>query len=218
MMSGLLGTKVGMTRVVGARGVMEPVTVIKAGPCVVLQVKTRETDGYEAIQLGFEDAKPHRSTKPMIGHAAKASTGPKRYVREFRLSEPAGVARGDVLTVELFAEDKVSYVDVTGISKGKGFAGVMKRHGFGGLEASHGVERKHRSAGSIAGGATGGTGRGVKKGKRMAGHMGNARRTISCLRLVATDADNGLMLVRGSVPGPNGRLVVVRPSKKKGLS
>ncbi|MHC4696826.1 MAG: 50S ribosomal protein L3 [Planctomycetota bacterium] len=218
MTSGLLGTKIGMTRAVTERGVMEPVTVIKAGPCVVLQVKTQETDGYDAIQLGFEDAKPHRSTMPMIGHAAKASTGPKQYVRELRLMEPATVAAGDVLTVEQFAGGNVEYVDVSGITKGKGFAGVMKRHGFGGMEASHGVERKHRSGGSIAGAAPGSTGRGIKKGKRMAGHMGHVRRTTSCLRLVATDADNDLMLVRGSIPGPNGGVLLVRQSKKKGKS
>ena len=218
MTSGLLGSKIGMTRVVTERGVVEPVTVIKAGPCVVLQVKTQETDGYDAIQLGFEDAKPHRSTMPMIGHAAKASTGPKRYVRELRLGEPSSVAAGDVLTVAQFAENKVDYVDVSGITKGKGFAGVMKRHGFGGMEASHGVERKHRSGGSIAGTAPGSTGRGIKKGKRMPGHMGHVRRTTSCLRLMATDADNDLMLVRGSVPGPNGSILLVQQSKKKGSS
>ena len=218
MVSGLLGTKIGMTRVIDERGVMEPVTVIKAGPCVVLQVKTRETDGYDAIQLGFEDVKPHRSTVPMIGHAAKASTGPKRYIRELRLSEPSTLSRGDVLTVEQFAKSNIKYVDVIGTTKGKGFAGVMKRHGFGGMEASHGVERKHRSAGSIAGAAPGSTGRGIKKGKRMPGHMGDARRTISCLRLVGTDTDNDLMLVRGSVPGPNGGIVLVQRSKKRGWS
>lgn len=218
MTSGLLGTKVGMTRVLSEHGVMEPVTVIKAGPCVVLQVKTRETDGYDAIQLGFEDAKPHRSTMPMIGHAAKALTGPKRYVRELRLGEVPTASRGDVLTVEQFAGGDVEYVDVTGTTKGCGFAGVMKRHGFGGMEASHGVERKHRSAGSICGAAPGSTGRGIKKGKKMAGHMGHVQRTTSGLKLIGTDKDNDLMLVRGSVPGPTGGVLFIRQSKKKGQS
>ncbi|UCE62467.1 MAG: 50S ribosomal protein L3 [Phycisphaerales bacterium] len=216
MTPGILGKKIGMTRVIGERGVMQTVTVVKAGPCVVLQVKAKETDGYDAVQLGFDDVKPHRSTVPMIGHAAKASTGPKRYIREFRLAEPADVSRGDVLTIDQFADGKVKFVDVVGRTKGKGFAGVMKRHGFGGMEASHGVERKHRSAGSICGAAPGATGRGIKKGKRMAGHMGNVRRTACSLKVVGTDSDNGLILIQGSIPGPNGGLVVVRSSKKKG--
>jgi large subunit ribosomal protein L3 len=215
MKPGILGKKIGMTRVIGERGSIEPVTVLKAGPCVVLQVKTEKSDGYDAVQLGLEECKPHRSTVPMIGHAAKAGSGPKRYVHEIRLAEPADVSQGDVLTVETFSEAGVGYVDVSGTTKGKGFAGVMKRHGFGGLEASHGVERKHRSAGGIGGSATGGSGRGVKKGKRMAGHMGHVRQTVSSLKLVKVDPQNGLMLVRGSVPGPDGGLVVVRQAKKK---
>jgi large subunit ribosomal protein L3 len=205
-----------MTRVVDQSGVVEPVTVIKAGPCVVLQVKTQETDGYDAVQLGFGEVKPHRSTMPMIGHSARASTGPKAYIRELRLSEPATVACGDVLSVEDFAEGGLEYVDVVGTTKGKGFAGVMKRHGFGGMEASHGVERKHRSAGSICGAAAGSTGRGIKKGKRMAGHMGDVRCTVSNLRVLGTDKDNGLLLLRGSVPGPRGGVLLITRAKKKG--
>lgn len=216
MIQALLGTKIGMTQILGARGTAEPVTVLKAGPCVVLQVKSKETEGYDAVQLGYGEAKPHRSTKPMIGHTAKASTGPKRVIREIRLPEATTLSRGDVLTVEQFAEGSVEYVDVTGISKGKGFAGVMKRHGFGGLESSHGVERKHRSGGSIAGGGAGATGRGVRKGKAMAGHMGHVRRTVSCLRLLKVDLDNDLLVIRGSIPGPNGSVVLVRRSVKKG--
>ena len=215
MIPALLGTKIGMTQVVDERGAAEPVTVVKAGPCVVLRVRSKETDGYDAVQLGYGELKPHRSTKPMIGHAAQAGTGPKRVIREIRLSEPTAVSRGDVLTVEQFADGAVGYVDVTGISKGKGFAGVMKRHGFGGKGASHGVERKHRSAGGIGGSATGGTGRSVKKGKRMAGHMGHVRRTISGLRVVKVDSDNDLLVIHGSVPGPNGSVVLVRRSKKR---
>lgn len=215
MIPALLGTKIGMTQVVDERGAAEPVTVVKAGPCVVLRVRSKETDGYDAVQLGYGELKPHRSTKPMIGHAAQAGTGPKRVIREIRLSEPTAVSRGDVLTVEQFADGAVGYVDVTGISKGKGFAGVMKRHGFGGKGASHGVERKHRSAGGIGGSATGGTGRSVKKGKRMAGHMGHVHRTISGLRVVKVDSDNDLLVIHGSVPGPNGSVVLVRRSKKR---
>ncbi len=213
---GILGTKIGMTRILGERGNVEPVTVVKAGPCVVLQVKTVETDGYDAIQLGFGDCKAHRSTVPMIGHAAKAGSGPKRFAREIRLTEAAEVKPGDVVTVDTFSEAGVSFVDVSGTTKGKGFAGVMKRHGFGGMEASHGVERKHRSGGSIGGTAPGATGRGVRKGRRMAGHMGCVIKTASSLRLLKVDPENDLMLVRGSIPGPNGGLVVVRRARKKG--
>ncbi len=215
MRPAILGTKIGMTRVLGDRGTVEPVTVVKAGPCVVLQVKSRQKDGYDAIQLGYGEVKPHRSSKPMIGHAAKAATGPKKVVREVRLTEASDLSAGDVLTVEQFAEASVEHVDVTGITKGKGFAGVMKRHGFGGKEASHGVERKHRSAGGIGGSADAGTGRGVKKGKRMAGHMGHERCTVSSVRLIKVDAEQDLMLIRGSIPGSNGSVVLVRRAKKK---
>ena len=215
MTPGILGTKIGMTRILGEGSVMEPVTVVKAGPCVVLQVKDRDTDGYDAVQLGFGDRKPHRSTMPAIGHAAKAGTGPKQFVAEIRLDEPATVQRGDVVTVSSFGDGAVAYVDVAGTTKGCGFAGVMKRHGFGGKEATHGVERKHRSAGSIGGHSNTGTGRGVKKGKRMAGHMGHVRQTACSLALLRVDAESDLLIVRGSIPGPNGGLVVVRAARKK---
>lgn len=210
MKPALLGKKIGMTRVVDDTGVVTPVTIIQAGPCTVMQVKTTESDGYDAVQLGFEDVKPHRSTKPLIGHAANAKTGPKRMLREVRCDEPSPVEHGAVLTVEQFEQGEVEYVDVTGVCKGAGFAGVMKRHGFGGQRASHGVERKHRSPGSIGGSAPLGLGRSVRKGKRMAGHMGNARRTVRNQRLMAVDKENGLLLVKGSIPGPNGGLLFVR--------
>ncbi len=213
MTPGLLGTKIGMTRVMDERGTVSPVTVIKAGPCVALQVKRPDTDGYHAVQLGFEDVKPHRSTMPMIGHAGRAGTGPKRYVAEIRLEQETPVAQGDVLTVELFAEG-VQFVDVTSTTKGKGFAGVMKRHGFGGMCGSHGTERKHRSPGGIGAHAPRGTGQSVKKGKRMAGHMGHGRQTVGPLRLLKVDREHDLMIVRGSVPGANGGLVIVRKAKK----
>ncbi|MGB2987542.1 MAG: 50S ribosomal protein L3 [Phycisphaerae bacterium] len=216
MTPALLGTKIGMTRILGDRGVVAPVTVVKAGPCVVLQVKSKDSDGYDAVQLGYGEVKPHRSTKPMIGHAANAGTGPKMVVREVRLTEPADVSRGAVLTVEQFAAGATGYVDVTGTTKGKGFTGVMKRHGFGGKSASHGVERKHRSAGGIGGSGNAGTGRDVKKGKRMAGHCGHVTCTISSLRLLKVDPENDVMLIRGSIPGPNGSVVLMRQSKKRG--
>jgi large subunit ribosomal protein L3 len=214
MIPALLGTKVGMTRILADGGRAEPVTVVKCGPCVVLQVKTKESDGYDAVQLGYDDVKPHRSTKPMIGHAAKVGSGPKRVVREVRLNEPTDVSAGDVLTVELFAASVKGLVDVTGVTKGKGFAGVMKRHGFGGMGASHGTERKHRSPGSIGANAPGATGRGIKKGKRMSGQLGNVRRTQRAVELLRIDPEHDLLLIRGSVPGPDGGAVFVRGSKK----
>lgn len=216
MTPGLLGTKLGMTRVIDAQGTACPVTLVKAGPCVVLDVKTAERDGYDSIQLGYDDLKPHRSTKPMIGHCAKASTGPKRHIREIRLNAACDLSRGQVVTVEQFVGDGETWVDVTGTTKGKGFAGVMKRHGFGGIGASHGVERKHRSPGGIGGSAQLGLGRCVKKGKRMAGHMGNDRSTVGGLRVVKVDLDRGLMAVSGSIPGSNGSLVVIQRARKKG--
>jgi len=211
----LIGTKVGMTSIIVDGGRVEPVTVIKAGPCVVLQVKTKETDSYDAVQLGFDDVKPHRSTKAMIGHAGKAGTGPKRFVREARLDEPAELAAGAVLTVGAFAEG-VEYVDVIGTTKGKGYQGVMKRHGFGGMSASHGTERKHRTSGGIGGNAPRGTGQSVKKGKRMAGHMGSTRVTVPSLKLIRVDEEHDLLVIRGSVPGANGSSVYIRKSKKRG--
>jgi large subunit ribosomal protein L3 len=214
MIPALLGRKIGMTRVCDEAGVVTPVTVVQAGPCTVLQVRTQDADGYDAVQLGFEDAKPHRSTKPLIGHAAQAGTGPKRVCREVRLHGPADVARGDVLTVDCFGEG-VRFVDVRGMTKGRGFAGVMRRHHFGGQPASHGVERKHRSAGSIGGHASGAKGRGIKKGKKMAGQLGHVRRTVRCQRLVQVDKEHNLLLIQGSVPGPAGGLVYVRQSKTK---
>ncbi len=217
MVTALLGKKIGMTRVYGEDGRVIPVTVIQAGPCPVLQVKkSGETkDGYDAVQLGYEDDKPHRSTLPEIGHAAKAGTGPKRFVREIRMTELPEVEAGEVWTVELFADNEIRYVDVVGTSKGRGFTGAMKRYGFGGQPASHGTERKHRSPGSIGGHANLGTGRVVKKGKRMAGHSGHVRRTSRNQQLVQVDKENHLLLVKGSVPGPNGGYVVVRQAKAK---
>jgi len=211
----LLGKKVGMTQVYNELGKLVPVSVIQAGPCVVLQVKTTETDGYNAIQLGFDDVKPVRRKIPEIGHAKKANTEPKKFVKEMRL--PDDVEReykaGESVTVDVFSEDKS--VDVVGTSKGKGFAGVMKRHGFGGFPASHGTERKHRAPGSIASFASdAGHGPGPKKGKRMAGHMGHCRVTTKNHDLVEIDEEKNLLIVKGSIPGPAGGYCIIRSAKK----
>jgi len=209
----LLGKKIGMTRVYDAAGVSVPVTVIECGPCVVTQVRTIETDGYSAVQVGFSDMKARNSTIPMIGHDAKAGSGPKRMHREFRIdAKGAGeYSLGQTLTVDKFVG--TMYVDVAGTSKGKGFAGVMKRYHFKGLFASHGTERKHRAPGSIGGLCSNrGFGGGLAKGKRMPGHMGAERVTMRCLDIVRIDADKNLLLVKGPVPGANTGLLEIRPS------
>ena len=212
----LIGKKIGMTRVYTEDGQAVPVTVIQAGPCTVLQVKkTDGKDAYNAVQIGFEDVKPHRSTLPMIGHAAMAGTGPKRVVREIRLSGAPEDTAGDVWTVEVFETAGTRHVDIIGTTKGRGFAGVMRRYGFGGQPASHGTERKHRSPGAIGGGAERGRGRAIKMGKRMSGHMGHVRATSRNQELIRVDKDNHLLLVRGSIPGPNGAYVLIRQAKAK---
>jgi large subunit ribosomal protein L3 len=198
-----------MTRIYDPKGAAVPVTVVQAGPCHVTQVKTAQTDGYDAVQLGFIECKPKHSTFPLIGHAAKAGLSPKRHFREVRLKEATTLGAGAKVGVELFND--VKYVDVTGTSKGKGTAGVMKRHHFGGQPGSHGTERKHRSPGSIASRATwrGQCGK-PKKGVRMAGHMGMDRVTSRNHSLVKVDAENNLLLIKGALPGPNGGLLFVR--------
>jgi len=217
MLPAILGKKIGMTQVFEPPGQRVPVTLLQAGACGVLQVKRADgKDRYNAVQLGFADVKPHRSTLPEIGHARKAQTAPKAFVREIRLQEPTDKAVGDTVTVGLFEDAGVKFVDVIGVTKGRGFQGGMKRWGFGGQPASHGTERKHRSPGSIGGrGQNRGTSGAVKKGKRMAGHMGNARRTAPCQALVGVDAEHNLLLIAGSVPGPVGGFVVVRKSKTR---
>ena len=218
MLPALLGKKIGMTQVYDEVGILKPVTVVQAGPCVVLQIKSAKIDGYNAVQIGFEETKAHRAAKPQIGHSAKAGCMPQKFVREVRVDElPEGIDAGSTMTVEIFEE--TPYVDVIGTSKGKGFAGGMKRHGFKGQPASHGVERKHRSPGSIASHATNaGTGPKLKKGKRMAGHMGNERCTSRNHKLVGIDKENNLLLIKGSVPGANGGYVFVRTSKTAKVS
>ena len=211
----LLGKKVGMTQVYDEKERLLPVTVIQAGPCVVMQVKTVETDGYNAVQLGFDDRKESRCTKAEIARAEKVKTAPKRFIREMRLAgnTKAEVNPGDSVTVETFADTQ--FVDVIGTSKGKGFAGPMKRWHFGGMPDSHGTERKHRSPGSQAGyGTDRGHGGDIKKGKRMGGHMGAKRITVKTHQLVSIDKENNLLVVKGSVPGPSGGYVVVRTSLK----
>lgn len=211
----LLGTKLGMTRVFTDSGASVPVTVIQVGPCVVTQVKTGETDGYDGVQIGYGESKARTSTIPVIGHDAKAQTGPKKHHREFRLHEDevGQFELGQTLTVE--ALKPFLFVDVSATSKGKGFQGVMKRHNFAGQEASHGVERKHRSAGSIGGHATNrGTGPKPKKGKRMAGHMGSERVTVRSVEVMQIDAERGLLVVKGAIPGHNKTVVEIRqPSR-----
>jgi large subunit ribosomal protein L3 len=212
MTPALLGKKVGTTRIYDEKGAIVPVTVVQAGPCAVTQVKTAETDGYFAVQLGFGEIKPKFSTFPLIGHAAKAGVGPRKHFREIRLTAATDKKAGDTVNVSVF--EGVQFVDVVGTSKGKGFAGVMKRHHFGGQPASHGTERKHRSPGSIASRATwrGQCGK-PKKGLRMGGHMGMDTVTTKNHPLVKIDAENNLLLIKGALPGPNGGLLFIRKAK-----
>jgi len=209
MTPALLGKKIGMTRVYDAKGAIVPVTIVQAGPCAVTQVKTIETDGYFGVQLGFDECKPRFSTQPLMGHCAKAGLAARRHFKEIRLKEATTLAPGATVNVDIF--DGVQYVDVIGVSKGKGFAGVMKRHHFGGQCASHGTERKHRSPGSIASRATwrGQSGK-PKKGVRMGGHMGMDQVTVRNHPLVKVDSANGLLLIKGALPGPNGTLLFIR--------
>ena len=213
-MAMLLGKKIGITQVYDESGNLLPATVIQAGPCAVMQVKTTKTDGYNAVQLGYDDVKPSRRKSPEIGHAKKANTTPKKFVKEMRFPkdvEPEYKV-GDLITVSVFAESK--FIDVIGTSKGKGFAGTMKRHGFGGFPASHGTERKHRAPGSISSFASdAGHGGNLKKGKRMAGHMGNCRATTKNHDLISIDEENNLLVVKGSVPGSSGGYVIISSAK-----
>jgi len=206
MVNGIIGKKIGMTQVFAPDGTVTPVTVIKAGPCVVVQKKTVNTDGYNAVQLGFVEEKPlRRINKPTEGHFKRAGLPPTRILREVRVGDTAEATNvGDKILVDLFNEDDL--VDVVGTSKGRGFAGFVKRHGFGGGRATHG-SMFHRAPGSI--GASAYPSR-VIKGTRMAGHMGNARKTAKNLRVVAVDTEKNLLMIRGAVPGPNGAYVVIK--------
>jgi large subunit ribosomal protein L3 len=204
-MTGILGTKLGMTQVFDENGQVVPVTVVQAGPCVVTAVRTPDNDGYSAVQLGFGEINPRKVTKPVAGLFEKAGVTPRRYVAEIRTENATEYTPGQEITAAIFQAGQ--RVDVTGKSKGKGTAGVMKRHGFRGLEASHGTQRKHRSPGSIGACATPGR---VFKGVRMAGRMGAVRTTEQNLTVHAVDADKNLLLIKGAIPGPRGGLVMVR--------
>ncbi|MBV6696434.1 50S ribosomal protein L3 [Kitasatospora aureofaciens] len=207
---GILGEKLGMTQVWDENNRVVPVTVVKAGPNVVTQVHTADSPaGYDAVQIGFGEIDPRKVNKPLAGHFAKAGVTPRRHLVELRTADASEYTLGQEITAELF-EAGVK-VDVTGTSKGKGFAGVMKRHNFRGLGAGHGVQRKHRSPGSIGGCATPGR---VFKGVRMAGRMGHERVTTQNLTIHAVDAEKGLLLIKGAIPGPNGGLVLVRTAAK----
>lgn len=218
---GLLGRKVGMTQIYDEEGRLLPVTVVEAGPCVVLQKRTEERDGYEAVQLGFADKPRRLASRSERGHVAqlsstsgveKAGSEPKRFIREFRTDgEDVGVSVGDELNVEHFEE--IKKVDVISTSKGRGFAGVMKRHNFAGQRASHGVKRVHRHPGSIGQSADPAR---VLKGTKMAGQYGSARCTTRNLKIVGRDAESNTLLLNGAVPGPNGVFVVLRPSQGEG--
>jgi large subunit ribosomal protein L3 len=206
---GLLGEKLGMTQVWDENNRLVPVTVVKAGPCVVTQVRSAESDGYSAVQIAYGAVDPRKVTKPLAGHFAKAGVTPRRHLVELRTADAGDYTLGQELTAEAFVAGQE--VDVIGTSKGKGTAGVMKRHGFKGLGASHGTQRKHRSPGSIGGCATPGR---VFKGLRMAGRLGGVRTTTQNLTVHAVDAEKGLLLIKGAVPGPRGGVVLVRTASK----
>jgi large subunit ribosomal protein L3 len=206
---GILGTKLGMSQVFADDGKIVPVTVVAAGPCVVTAVRTPDSDGYAAVQLGYGDINPRAVNKPEAGHFSSAGVTPRRYLVELRTDDASDYTLGQEVTAEVFSAGDL--VDVTARSKGKGLAGVMKRHGFRGLSASHGTQRKHRAPGSIGGCATPGR---VFKGLRMAGRMGGVRSTAPNLTVHTVDTDRGLLLIKGAVPGPAGGLVMVRNAVK----
>ena len=209
MVAMLLGKKLGMTQVFNEKSDALPVTALRVGPCVVMQAKTEKTDGYGALQLGFEDKKEKHATKPEIGHAKKANTAPKRFVREVPWDGQGEVKPGDVLTLKEL--EGIELVDVTGITKGRGFQGVVKRHGFKGGPKTHGQSDRTRAPGAISSSASPSR---VMKGKRMPGHMGQARRTVQNLKVVSMDPETHTLLVKGAVAGANGSYVLVQRAKK----
>ena len=211
--TGILGEKLGMTQVFDENNRIVPVTVVKAGPCVVTQVRTPEKDGYSAVQLAFGGIDPRKVTKPVLGHFGKAGVTPRRHIVELRTTDAGEYEAGQEVTAEVFEAGQ--RIDAVGTSKGKGTAGVMKRHGFHGLGASHGTQRKHRSPGSIGACATPGR---VFKGVRMAGRMGHVRTTTMNLTVHRVDAEKGLILVKGAIPGPKGGLVLLRTAAKGQLA
>jgi large subunit ribosomal protein L3 len=210
-MKGILGKKVGMTRIFDEQGEVIPVTIIEAGPCYVAQCKTTERDGYNAVQLGFEEVPPRKLTRPEMEHLRKKGLPALRYLRELRLKGNESYAVGQKITVDTFQVGE--RVDITGISKGRGFAGGMKRHGFRGGPITHGQSDRQRSPGSIGSGTTPGR---VYKGLRMAGHMGNEQVTAESLEVMMVDAERNLLAVRGGVPGSKGGLLIIREARKQG--
>ncbi len=207
--TGILGEKLGMTQVFDENNRMVPVTVVKAGPCVITQIRTQEKDGYTAVQLAYGQIDPRKVTKPVAGHFKKAEVTPRRHLVEVRTESIEGFSVGQELSADVFADG--ARVDVTGTTKGKGTAGVMKRHGFHGVSSSHGAHRNHRKPGSIGACATPGR---VFKGLRMAGRMGHVNATTTGLTVHKVDAERGLLLIKGAVPGPKGGLLLVRTAAK----
>ena len=210
MQKGIIGKKIGMTQIFDANGKVVPVTVVEAGPCPVTQKKTLENDGYESVQLGFQDVKVERLTKPLKGHFAKADVAPKKVLREFRLSDISSVNVGDVIKADIFAVG--DSVDVTGTSKGKGTAGAIKRWNFSRLKETHGTGPVARHAGSL--GACSDPSR-VYKGKKLAGHLGHEKVTVQNLSIVKIDVENNLLAIKGAIPGPKGSYVVIKDTCKK---
>ena len=210
MEKGLIGRKIGMTQIFDERGNFIPVTVIEAGPCAVVQKKTEEKDGYNAVQLGFGDVKPNRVNKPMKGHFAKNNVAPKKVLKEFKLNDTASLDEGAIVKADVFAVGEK--VDVTGTSKGKGYAGAIKRWNFGRLKETHGTGPVARHQGSM--GACSDPSR-VFKGKKMPGHLGSEKVTVQNLEVVKVDAENNLIAVKGAIPGAKGGYVVVTDAVKK---
>jgi large subunit ribosomal protein L3 len=206
---GVLGEKLGMTQVWDDAGRLVPVTVVQAGPCVVTQVRTSDSDGYDAVQIAYGAIDPRKVNQPTAGHFAKAGVTPRRHLVELRTTDAGQYALGQEITVETFEAGQ--QVDVVGTTKGKGTAGVMKRHGFSGVGASHGAHRNHRKPGSIGGASTPGR---VFKGLKMAGRMGHVRQTVQNVTIHAVDAEKGLLLIKGAVPGPKGGIVLVKTAAK----
>lgn len=210
MKKGIIGKKVGMTQIFDQQGKVIPVTVVEAGPCAVVQKKTLENDGYDAIQLGFDDLKASRVNRPKMGHFRKADAAPKRFLREFRFDDCSGFELGKIIKVDVF--EAGDFVDVCGTSKGKGFAGTIKRYGNHTLKASHGTGPVARHAGSMAGASDPSR---IPKGKKMPGHMGHERVTIQNLVVAKVDVENNLIAIKGAVPGPKGGVIIITNSIKK---
>lgn len=210
MKKAIIGKKIGMTQIFDETGKVTPVTVIEAGPCVVVQKKTMETDGYEAIQMGYGDLKPNRVNKPMKGHFAKGDVAPKKHLKEFRMDDCAALNVGDIVKVDVF--ETGDYVDVSGISKGKGFAGVIKRYNNHRLKETHGTGPVARQSGSMGACSTPSR---IFKGKKMPGQMGAEKVTVQNLTVVKIDAENNLIAVKGAIPGPKKGIVTIINSVKK---